>query len=197
MLNTPHKELEEMLGRLASQGIAAANLLSIRELERTFAAAGVDRITTSVGKEIHPKYADAAVEQSWLKAVSDDIFLADPQLSKFTQAAHSRSQEGFVELDHRHLKTAAERINRAAAEAAIEAMNAHREETDLLRRQAALKRRHGRFGGSSGKRPMSLPPSDPAGLCLRYRSRKYCQLMQDCLTWLFLMRRLKYRRPKL
>ena len=142
LLNTPHEELAEMLSCLASQGSAAANLLSIRELERTFAAAGVDRITASVGKEIHPKYADAAVEQSWLKAVSDDIFLADPQLSKFTQAAHSRSQEGFVELDHRHLKTAAERINRAAAEAAIEAMNAHREETDLLRRQAALKRRH-------------------------------------------------------
>ena len=142
LLNTPHKDLEEMLRRLASQGNVAANLPSIRELEHQLAVAGIDRITALVDKEIQPEHAEAAVEQSWLKAVSDDILFADAQLSKFTQAAHSRNQKNFVELDHRHLKTTVERINRAAAEAAIETMNAHREETDLLRREAGKKRRH-------------------------------------------------------
>ena len=120
LLNTPNEELGKILSRLASQGSAAASLFSIRELKRTFAVAGVDRLMASVGKEIPAEYAAEAVEQSWLKAVSDDIFFVDPQLSKFTQAAHSRSQEGFVELDHRHLETAAGRINRRlAAEAAV------------------------------------------------------------------------------
>ena len=82
------------------------------------------------------------MEQSWLKAVSDDILFADSQLSKFTQAAHSRNQKNFIELDHRHLKTTVERISRAAAEAAIDTMNAYRPETDLLRREAGKKRRH-------------------------------------------------------
>ena len=142
LLNTPHKGLEEMLSRLASQREVVANLTRIRNLERQFAAAGIDRITALVGKKIQPEYAEAAVEHSWLKAVSDDILFADPQLSKFTQDAHSRHREHFIELDHRHLETSAERIKRAAAEAAIETMNTYRQETDLLRLQAGRKRGH-------------------------------------------------------
>ena len=142
LLNTPHKELEEMVRRLASQRDVVANLPRIRDLERQLATAGIDRITALVGKEIQPEYAEAAMEQSWLKAVSDDILFADPQLSKFTQVAHSRNQKNFIELDHRHLETTVERINRAAAEAAIETMNAYRQETDLLRGQAGKKSRH-------------------------------------------------------
>ena len=138
----PLSELEELLKRLASQSAAVSNLLDIRKLERAFADSGVNGITSTIGNTIPQEHAEAAVEHSWLRAVADDILLRDPQLSSFTQAAHSRNQANFVRMDRQHLTTSAQRIKRAAAEAAVTSMNAHRQETYLLQAEAGKSRRH-------------------------------------------------------
>lgn len=142
LLNTPHYELEETLRRLTSQHDVVAKLPFIRAMERSFATAGIDRITGSVGKDILPENAVVAVEQSWLGLAWEDMLFSDRMLSGFTQSTLSNRQERFVSLDHEHLGIVPERIKRLVAENAIGEMNAHTGETALLRRQAVIKRRH-------------------------------------------------------
>ena len=142
LLTTPHYELEETLRRLASQHDVVARLPSIRKLERSFAAAGINRIIDSVDMAIPPESAALAVEQAWLGVAWEEMLFSDRMLSGFTQSTLSSRQERFVTLDHKHLDIVPERIKRLVAENAIEEMNAHTGEIALLRRQAVIKRRH-------------------------------------------------------
>ena len=138
----PGGEVVDLLNGLAGQVNVAANLPRIRELEREFADAGVDGITAAVGSEIPPEKAAEAVEQRWLKAVWDDMLFRNPNLAGFTGAAHNHRQQEFIGLDKQHLDTAPQRIKRAVAEAAIEAMNAHPGERALVAKEAAKSTRH-------------------------------------------------------
>ena len=89
-----------------------------------------------------PENAAEAIEQAWLKAVWEDVVFGDSRLAGFTEAVHNRWQKEFIELDHQHINITPGRIKRAAAEAAIEVMNAHPEETNLVNREAAKRTRH-------------------------------------------------------
>ena len=70
------------------------------------------------------------------------MLFRNPNLAGFTGAAHNHRQQEFIGLDKQHLDTAPQRIKRAVAEAAIEAMNAHPGERNLVAREAAKSTRH-------------------------------------------------------
>lgn len=142
LLEQPHAQVEQLLHRLASQQDIAAKLPRVRELERGFAAAGVDGVISLAGSAIPPERAAEAVEHCWLQAVWDDLTFNDPNLAGFTGAAHSRREEEFINLDRQHFDITPQRIRRAAAEAATAAMNDHPTEASLLRAEAAKQRRH-------------------------------------------------------
>ena len=142
LLGKPYDDLREWLERLASQEAVATALCRVRELRGRLADAGFENVISQVGNQVPPEHAAAAVEQSWLRAVWDDVAFNDPRVAGFTGALHSRRQEEFIELDHQHLEVTPARIRRAAAEAAIGVMNAHPEETNLVTREAAKRSRH-------------------------------------------------------
>ena len=135
-------DLQHRLTELASQESVAASLCRIRELKSRLVDAGFGDLLRSVGAGVPPKNAAEAIEQSWLKAVWEDVVFGDPRLAVFTEAVHNRRQKEFIELDHRHLDITPGRIKRSAAEAGIEVMNAHPEETNLVNREAAKRTRH-------------------------------------------------------
>ena len=141
-LQKTHSDLQDLLARLASQESVAASLFRIRELKSHLVDAGFGDLLRSVGAGVPPENAAEAIEQSWLKAVWEDVVFGDPRLAGFTEAVHNRRQKEFIELDHQHIKITPGRIKRAAAEAAIEVMNAHPEETNLVNREAAKRARH-------------------------------------------------------
>ncbi len=135
-------ELAQTLRRLAAHRNVVANLPRIRELERRFRKAGISRLLDRVGETIPPELAVPAVEHAWLRRVLDDLEFDDRRLSAFDSEGHSRHREEFAEADRHHLESTPQRVHRLTAEAIISTMNFHREETALVKKEAAKKRRH-------------------------------------------------------
>ena len=106
-------DLQHRLAELASQESVAASLCRIRELKSRLVDAGFGDLLRSVGAGVPPENAAEAIEQSWLKAVWEDVFFGDPRLAVFTEAVHNRRQKEFIELDHRHLDITPGRIKRS------------------------------------------------------------------------------------
>ena len=138
----PYADLAVSLERMASGRTAAANLPRIRELEAKFSRAGIGSLVERVGKDISPESAARAVEHSWLTKVLDDLEFEDRRIASFDGRAHSRHQDEYAELDRRHLDSTPLRVRRLAAEAIIATMNTRPEETALIKREAAKRRRH-------------------------------------------------------
>ena len=138
----PHGDLQGWLERLSSQGEVAARLERVRELRRDLSAAGFGGLLDRVGDGVAPSWAAAVLEHSWHRAVWDDAVFGDRRLSGFNGGVHSRRQQEYIDLDHRHLEVTPGRVLRAAAEAAVGVMNEYPVETDLVNREAAKRSRH-------------------------------------------------------
>ena len=138
----PHPDIEAWLGRLAEQEQVAATLPRIRQLRSLLISAGFEEAIARLGRDIPAEYAAAAIQQSWLKTVRDDVVFGDVRVSNFTEAVHDRRQRDFVELDRQHLSLTPERVRRSVAESAIAAMNSYQTEAEVVRREAAKSTRH-------------------------------------------------------
>ena len=138
----PHKELAATFERLGADPMVVANLPRIRELEARFRDVSVAGVLEHVGGDIPIELAARAVEHAWLRRVMDDLEFEDQRLSRFDSEGHSRRRDEFAEADHQHIESTPQRVHRLTAEAIIETMNVHPEETTLIRREAAKKRRH-------------------------------------------------------
>ena len=142
MLRTPRETLTSTLERLASDPVAVANLPRVRELEARFRNAGVTSALERVGEDLPSVFAAAAVEHAWLRRVLEDLEFQDRRLSTFDSEGHSRRRDEFAEADRQHLESTPQRVHRVTAEAIIGTMNEYPDETLLIRREAAKKRRH-------------------------------------------------------
>ena len=138
----PHEDLASALQRIASSRTTVANLPRIRELEGGFAEAGIGSMVERIGEDIRPEHAAHSVEHAWLWRILEDLEFDDRRISSFDGGAHSRHRDEFADLDRRHRDSTPLRVRRLAAEAIIATMNAHPEETVLIRREAAKRRRH-------------------------------------------------------
>ena len=140
----PHRVLLETLERLASEAAqtVVAKLPHLRELEARFRATGVASVLEGVGEDIPPELAVRAVEHAWLRRVLEDLVVEDRQLSSFDSSRYTRQRNEFAEADRQQLASTPQRVHRLTAEAIIATMNDHPEEAELVRKQAALKRRH-------------------------------------------------------
>ena len=139
---THHDELDQMLERLAAGRSVVANIPRLREIEKSFRRTGVAKVVKAVGEDIPPGLAPHAVEHAWLQRVLDDLEFDDRRLSAFDGDGHSRHCAEFAEADRQHLESTPRRVHRLTAEAIIATMNLHPEETALVKREAAKKRRH-------------------------------------------------------
>ena len=137
--NRSYADLGEMLERLASNRTVVANLPRVRELEARFKEAGV---ASTLAEDTPPELAIRTVEYAWLRRVLDDLEFDDRRLSAFDSEGHSRHRDEFAEADLLHLESTPQRVHRLTAEAIITTMDLHQEETALVRREAAKKRRH-------------------------------------------------------
>ena len=139
---THHDELDQMLERLAARQSVVANIPRLRDIEKSFRKTGVAKIMKDVGEDIPPGLAARAVEHAWLRRVLDDLEFDDRRLSAFDGDGHSRHRAEFAEADRQHLDSTPQRVHRLTAQAIVATMNLHPEETALVKREAAKKRRH-------------------------------------------------------
>jgi very-short-patch-repair endonuclease len=82
------------------------------------------------------------LEHAWIASSLDGARNEDPNIAGFNGSAHQRFREEFCELDKERLNLSVQRVRRAHAEQALGAMNAHPDQEDLIRREAAKKARH-------------------------------------------------------
>ena len=125
-----------------SSRTTVANLPRLRTLEASYRRAGIADLMGRVGKDIPPAYAARTIEHAWLWRILEDLEFDDRRIASFDGGTHSRYRDEFAELDSRHRDSTPQRVRRLAAEAVIAMMNAHPEETALIRREAAKRRRH-------------------------------------------------------
>ncbi len=81
-------------------------------------------------------------EYAWVASCFDKVKLEEPALASFVGATHNQYVSDFSRLDRSRIELAVERVRRAHAERAIEAMNQFPAQDALIRREAEKKRRH-------------------------------------------------------
>ena len=138
----PHADLAGKLEWMASNQTVVASLPRVREIEARFRESGIESVIERVGGEIPPELAARAVEHAWLRRVLNDLEFDDQRLSTFDSVGHSRRRDEFAEADRQHLESTPQRVHRLTAEAIIETMDVHPKEADLVRKEAAKRRRH-------------------------------------------------------
>lgn len=136
------REQQEALSRLAGQQNVASNMPRIRELERRFNDAGIDRLLPLFGRQVPEDHGADAVEYAWLSTVWEEISFGDPLVGWFNVTSHNQCRTHFIDLDQKHLATTPGRIKRRVAEHTVEVMNNYQYETDLVRGEAAKRTRH-------------------------------------------------------
>jgi very-short-patch-repair endonuclease len=79
---------------------------------------------------------------AWLASCLDQTLAQESELAGFSGPTHTRFAQEFRALDRERLAVAARRVRRAHAERVIAAMNAHPHQEELVRREAAKRKRH-------------------------------------------------------
>jgi hypothetical protein len=83
-----------------------------------------------------------ALDHAWLTSIMETVSLADPRVGAFDGAALHRTVDEFVTADHSHITSTVQRVRRAVAEHAVATRDKFPAESDIIEKQARLKRRH-------------------------------------------------------
>jgi very-short-patch-repair endonuclease len=81
-------------------------------------------------------------EHIWFYSALEQALASDPALASFNGRTHEQVIEEFKRLDRERVRLAAQRVRRLHAERAIEAMNRHFDQANLVRTEAAKRSRH-------------------------------------------------------
>jgi very-short-patch-repair endonuclease len=120
-----------------------AQLLRVHELESDLTQRGFATFFLAVrAQKPDPASWPSLLRDSWLRSCLEEIQLQDPSLPAFRGALHDEIAAEFRALDKQRLAVARDRVCRAHAVAAVEARNAHREQSTLVGREAAKRTRH-------------------------------------------------------
>ena len=143
LANMPVTELYELLEALEADRATLVKLPELHRLEMSLAAAGLGELVGSLKAcQASEETAVRRFRYVWLASVLEHVSLADPVVGAFTAERHERAVEEFKQGDHYHIGTVPGRVRRKAAEAAVAALDEFKEQADLVRHQAALRRRH-------------------------------------------------------
>lgn len=136
-------QLQTDVQRLADDQQTLFRLPRIHELEQQFDQFGLTPLVDAVrdGKISHSQAPDV-FERCRLESIRTQLLGSVPALASFDGRLHDSRVEKFQDLDELHLATTADRIRRAAAEAAIAERDRHPSEDDVIRGQANRKRGH-------------------------------------------------------
>ncbi|WP_447973690.1 AAA domain-containing protein [Nitrospira sp. Kam-Ns4a] len=118
-------------------------LPGIYDLRSLFSKAGLGGFVDDLRNHgVAAEHWLARFEHVWLYSALEQALASDPALASFNGRTHEQVIEEFKRLDRERVRLAAQRVRRLHAERAIEAMNRHFDQADLVRREAAKKSRH-------------------------------------------------------
>jgi very-short-patch-repair endonuclease len=93
-------------------------------------------------RQADPDLALEIFEHAWLCSIVDEVGRTDALIAGFDGTQHRRAVADYRRADRQHVETTALRVRRICAEHAVAVQDEHREQSDLVRYQASLKRKH-------------------------------------------------------
>lgn len=139
----PFPRIKDQLRLLTGDPQTPFRLPRLREIEKELYEAGIQSIVDEIrGRQAAPVFWPQMLDHIWLSSCLDRAREQDPLLAGFAGDHHSQLVEEFRELDRKRLDIAADRVRRCHAEHAFSALNKQREQANLVRHQANLKRKH-------------------------------------------------------
>lgn len=91
---------------------------------------------------VAPEHWALRFEFIWLYSALEQVLSSDPGLASFNGRTHEQIITEFIRLDRERVRLAADRVRRLHAERAIEAMNQHFDQANLVKSEASKKSRH-------------------------------------------------------
>jgi very-short-patch-repair endonuclease len=91
---------------------------------------------------VPPEHWVVRFEYVWLHSALDQVLASDPSFASFKGRTHEEIVSDFNRLDRERTRLASSRVRRLHAERAIEAMNRHFEQSNLVQTEARKKARH-------------------------------------------------------
>jgi very-short-patch-repair endonuclease len=136
-------EVASRLRALAGDRQTPFRLPGIHDLRSRLSKAGLGDFVDDLRKhDVAAEHWSTRFEHIWLYSALEQALASDPALASFNGRTHEQVIEEFKRLDRERLRLATQRVRRLHAERAIEAMNRHPDQADLVRREAAKKSRH-------------------------------------------------------
>lgn len=135
--------LSELLDALAADQVTLNRLPRVGELSRALSASGLGALLDDVARRgLSVESAEGSLSWVWAHSALSRVLSMDPSLGAFDGTHHSRIAREFVSRDEEQLLSNVQRVRRAVAVTALAARNDKREQSDVLERNAKLKRKH-------------------------------------------------------
>lgn len=131
------------LVHLAQDSVTPAELLKLNEIETDLTKKGLRPVWDDLRtrKPLAQFWPDV-LRNAWLRSCLEEILLQDPTLPAFRGRLHEEIAEEFRRLDRERLALAVHRVQRAHAEAAVQARNQYPDQSKLVAREAEKRTRH-------------------------------------------------------
>jgi len=135
--------LRRLSETLLADSATAYRLPRLIQIEQRLSELGINALENEIKRRrLDPRVWPKILEHAWLASCLDAARSGDPNLAGFNGDIHQRFREEFCQLDAERLNLSVHRVRRAHAEQALREMNAHPDQEDLVRREAAKKARH-------------------------------------------------------
>lgn len=139
----PTSSLPQRLDALVRDQPQLSRLPRLRELQRKIRDLGLEEFADECrSRDVQPQDVRPLLEVAWLDSILEEISLTDASYGAFQGATLNRAVDAFQAADSQHIQSAGARVQRAAAEGLYSALDAHPEQSLLIRKQASLKRKH-------------------------------------------------------
>jgi very-short-patch-repair endonuclease len=92
-------------------------------------------------RNLSSEQAVQCLRYCWLASILSNVSIADNRVGAFNGEEHSRTVKDFIETDHEHQQATPHRIKRLVAERIVATREQFPNQSDLLKKQAALKRK--------------------------------------------------------
>ena len=136
-------DLERGLRGLLADQVTLNKLPILHELKTELARLELGALLKELARrQVDPEGALEIYAHAWLSSIVEEVGRSDPLIAGFDGTQHRRAVADYRQADRQHVETTALRVRRICAERAVAVQDEYREQSDLVRYQASLKRKH-------------------------------------------------------
>lgn len=131
------------LRMLAADQRALFRLPGVHAVRSRLSEAGLARFFDDLRKHDLPiELWTDRFQYVWLYSALEEVLASDPDLASFNGRSHEQVVAEFIRLDRERIRLASQRVRRLHGERAIEIMNQHFDQANLVRTETGKKSRH-------------------------------------------------------